>query len=247
MVDVHLDENTLFIYSADHGVSGKFTVKDRGLNVPFIVRWPNVVQPGTRKTQLIHYTDVLPTFMEIAGGNPAKDMDGKSFLNLLMGDDQDIHQYVYGVRTNQNIQRTAIFPSRMIRDKRYKYIRNFNSIEVLEQNLGENPYVNAFLRIGAMKFKEEPFEELYDLKKDPFEQVNLVSLPEFKETKERLVRDMFLWMEKQGDILDDQPGNMPIITAKSFRLDQNTEFISVPDSLVNTLKTKDYHAIDHWE
>jgi uncharacterized sulfatase len=246
-VDLHLDDNTIFIYSADHGVSGKFTVKDRGLNVPFIVRWPNVVKPGTKSSQLVHYTDVLPTFMEIAGGEASQDMDGKSFLNLLQGNDKEIHQYVYGVRTNQNIQHTAVFPSRMIRDNRYKYIRNFNSIEVLEQNLGENQHVNAFIRMGAMKFKDEPFEELYDLKKDPFELINLVNIPEFKETKKRLIRDMFLWMKKQGDILDDKPGNMPIITAKKFRLDQNTEFISIPDSLENTLNEKDYFVINHWD
>ena len=65
-VDAHLDENTLFIYSADHAVSGKFTVKDIGLKVPFVVRWPKVIKAGTTSNQLIHYTDVLPTFMDVA-------------------------------------------------------------------------------------------------------------------------------------------------------------------------------------
>jgi uncharacterized sulfatase len=163
LVDKHLDRNTMFMYSADHGVSGKFTVKDVGLKVPFVVRWPDVVKPGTISNQLIHYTDVLPSFIDMAGGKPASDLDGKSFLPLLKGQDVEIHQYVYGVRTNQNILNAAVFPSRMIRDKRYKYIRNFNSIDVLDKNLGDKPNVNIFIRRGAEKFNNEPFEELYDL------------------------------------------------------------------------------------
>ena len=125
-VDAHLDENTLFIYSADHGVSGKFTVKDIGLKVPFVVRWPKVIKAGTTSNQLIHYTDVLPTFMDVAGGKVPENVDGKSFLPILTGNDIAVNKYVYGVITNQNILNSEIFPSRMIRDKRYKYIRNFN-------------------------------------------------------------------------------------------------------------------------
>jgi uncharacterized sulfatase len=54
----------------------------------------------------------------------------------------------------------------MIRDKKFKYIRNFNSVEVLDQNLGDKPHVNAFIKMGAMQFKDDLFEELYDLEKD---------------------------------------------------------------------------------
>ncbi|MDU0352527.1 hypothetical protein RS130_00165 [Paraglaciecola aquimarina] len=129
---------------------------------------------STRSNQLIHYTDVLPTFIDIAKGEADPTMDGKSFLSLLQGNDEAIHQYVYGVRTNQNIINAHVFPSRMIRDKRYKYIRNFNALEVLNKNLTDNPNINVFLRLGAEKHANEPFEELYDLKSDPFEKVNLI-------------------------------------------------------------------------
>jgi uncharacterized sulfatase len=250
LVDTHLDsKNTLFIYSADHGLSGKFTVKDVGLKVPFIARWPNVIKPGIRSKQLIHYSDVLPTFMEIAGGKATSDMDGKSFLPLLKGEDIEINDYVYGVRVNQNILQSEIFPSRMIRDKRYKYIRNFNALEVLNQNLGNKPNVNVFIKRGAMAFKDEPFEELYDLEKDPFEQNNLAKNLEFKEIKERLIKDMFVWMVAQGDYLNDNIGYMPIITPKGnrgFKLDKDTPKRKIADSLKNTLKEGDYLVIEHW-
>ncbi|WP_298878711.1 sulfatase [uncultured Polaribacter sp.] len=248
-VDAHLDENTLFIYSADHGVSGKFTVKDIGLKVPFVVRWPKVIKAGTTSNQLIHYTDVLPTFMEVAGEKTPKNMDGKSFLSILKGNDIAVNKYVYGVRTNQNILNSEIFPSRMIRDKRYKYIRNFNSLEVVEQNLTGKSNVDYFIRRGANKFKNEPFEELYDLEKDPFEQHNLAQNPEFKLMKEKLSEDMFSWMKAQGDILDERIGNMPIITPKGkkgFKLDQDTPRRKIPDSIKNSLTKDDYIIIKHW-
>ncbi|WJJ97770.1 sulfatase family protein [Algibacter luteus] len=249
LVDTYLDENTLFIYSADHGVSGKFTVKDIGLKVPFVVRWPKVIKPGTTSNQLIHYTDVLPTFMNIAGGKATEDIDGNSFLPLLQGEDVEINKYVYGVRTNQNILNSEVFPSRMIRDKRYKYIRNFNALEVVEQNLTGKPNVDYFIKRGANAHKNEPFEELYDLQNDPFEQNNLANNTELLPIKQKLIKDMFSWMKSQGDILDEATGNMPIITPKGnkgFKLDQDTPRRKIPDSIKNTLKKDDYIVIEHW-
>jgi arylsulfatase A-like enzyme len=248
MVDTHLTDNTLFIYSADHGVSGKFTVKDIGLNVPFVVRWPSVIKAGSRSEQLVHYTDVLPTFIDAAGGQPEPSMDGKSFLNILKGEDKAIHQYVYGVRTNQNIINARVFPSRMIRDIRYKYIRNFNALAVLDKNLTDKANINAFLELGAQRHKNEPFEELYDLTNDPFEQNNLIAEPSLKTVKTRLQTQLFAWMKTQGDFLSEGFGNVPIITAPTFKLDQNKppRRTDVPKALQNTLKPEEYFIIDHW-
>ncbi|WP_298551276.1 sulfatase [uncultured Algibacter sp.] len=249
LVDEYLGDNTLFIYSADHGVSGKFTVKDIGLKVPFVARWPKVIKPGSTSNQLIHYTDVLPTFMNIAGGKSPEDMDGNSFLPILQGEDVEVNKYVYGVRTNQNILNSEVFPSRMIRNQRYKYIQNFNSLEVVEQNLTGKPNVDYFIKRGANKYKSEPFEELYDLLNDPYEQNNLAKNGELQAIKERLKKDLFSWMKSQGDILDESLGNMPIITPKGkkgFKLDQDTPRRKIPDSIKNTLKKDDYIVIEHW-
>ena len=248
-VDTHLDNNTVFIYSADHGVSGKFTVKDVGLKVPFVVRWPNVIKAGTKSNQLIHYTDVLPTFMEMAGGKVPDDMDGKSFLPLLKGNDKQINEYVYGVRTNQNILNSEVFPSRMIQNQRYKYIRNFNSLEVVEQNLTGKSNIDYFIKRGAKAFKNEPFEELYDLQNDPFEQHNLANKSELKLVKEKLIKDLFVWMKTQNDFLSEDNGNMPLITPKGnrgFKLDKDTPRRKIPDSIKNTLTQDDYTIIKHW-
>ncbi|MFP4845016.1 sulfatase [Winogradskyella sp. PE311] len=248
-VDTHLDKNTLFIYSADHGVSGKFTVKDIGLKVPFVVRWPKVIKAGSTSNQLIHYTDILPTFLEVARGKTTENMDGKSMLPLFNGKDDEINTYVYGVRTNQNILNSEIFPSRMIRDKRYKYIRNFNALEVVEQNLTGKPNVDYFIKRGANAFKNEPFEELYDIQNDPFEKHNLANKPELRSVKKKLIKDLFSWMKSQNDFLNEEKGNMPLITPKGnrgFKLDQDTPRRKIPDAIKNTLTQDDYKFIKHW-
>ncbi|WP_430932608.1 sulfatase family protein [Saccharicrinis sp. 156] len=244
-VDEELDDNTLFIYSADHGVSGKFTVYDRGLNVPFVARWPKVIKAGSRTSALIHYTDVVPTFIEMAGGKAIRDVDGKSFLPVLKDESAEIHEYVYGVQTNQGILAASVFPARMIRSKKYKYIRNFNSVEVLDQNFGDNTYVNAFLSIGANKHKNMPYEELYDIEKDPFEQNNLAQNASYDAIKQKLVVELKRWMKEQGDILTGEPGYMPLIWTQKFLLDHPRSNLSVPDSLVNTLKKEDYLILDY--
>lgn len=249
MVDKNLGDNTLFIYSADHGVSGKFTVKDIGLKVPFVVRWPSVVKPNSHSAQLIHFTDVLPTFIDIAGGKLDENLDGKSFLAMLKGVDKPIHQYVYGVSTNQNIINAHVFPSRMIRDKRFKYIRNFNALEVLNNNLTDSESVNTFLRLGAQKHASTPFEELYDMQVDPFERVNLIDAPHLQDVVERLKVDMFSWMKKQGDFLDESMGNIPLLLAPRFRLDQDNALrkTRVNPEHLNILKDQDYMVIEHWQ
>jgi uncharacterized sulfatase len=135
----------------------------------------------------------------------------------------------------------------MIRDKQYKYIRNFNALEVLEKNLGENEAVNLFLREGALKHKDEAFEELYDLKADPFEQINLAGDLNMAHIKSRLSKQMFVWMEEQGDFLEDRFGNIPIISAPAFKLDQDSRFRTIATELRNKLKPEDYLVIEHWE
>ena len=238
-VDEYLGENTLFIYSADHGKFGKYTVYDRGLNVPFIARWPGVITPGGKTDVMVHYTDVLPTFIQMAGGKVPGDIDGKSFLHVLKGSDKEIHKYVYGVQSNQNIQRAKVFPSRMVRSKKYKYIRNFNSLEVVENNYGDNDVVNQFIKLGAEQFKNVPFEELYDIEKDPFEQHNLAKDPEFRKIKGKLAKEMLAWMDRQGDFLAKEH-YMPILQPRLHRLDESNQYKKVPKELENKLKEEDY-------
>lgn len=106
--ELKLVENTVIIFSSDNGGvggystteapsqkkgftdnaplrGGKGTLYEGGIRVPFIVRWPNVVKPGSTSDQPLAHVDVYPTFLDIAGARrPRKHMlDGVSFVRVL--------------------------------------------------------------------------------------------------------------------------------------------------------------------
>ena len=239
MVDNYgLKENTMFIYASDHGLSGKWSLKEQGLRVPFIVRWPGKIKPNTTSETLLTLVDVLPTILEVSNTEIPSEIDGKSFLETLNGSKMKIHDYVFGVSTRQNIRECKIFPSRMIRGNRYKLIRNFNSVEVVNSNLGDNPVINEFAKIGAESFPNVPYEELYDLEKDPYQKVNLIDNPKYKKTRNILSVALENWMKSQEDFLLDNP--ISVLKPTLHPLDKNSKWNNVPDDLIGKLNDDDF-------
>ncbi|MEZ5384964.1 MAG: arylsulfatase [Prosthecobacter sp.] len=92
-----LRERTLVIFASDNGPDmlvpkrfnldlrgSKYTTYEGGIHVPFIMHWPGTIHPGKR-SDLVHFTDVLPTLMEVCGlkYQPTLPIDGRSFATLL--------------------------------------------------------------------------------------------------------------------------------------------------------------------
>lgn len=199
-----LEKDTVFIYSSDHGNGprAKFTTYDTGLNVPFIVRWPGRIQRG-RTDALISYVDLLPTFVELAGGQPPDDVDGTSFVPVLKGAATRHHETVFGVMNQQGVWQAHIFPRRSARGKRYHYIHNFNTMERIKLDQLDGKPIDPFHLLGAQQHPDTPEEELYDTKADPFEMVNLADDPGYDEIKAGLKKELFQWMEQQNDFLTE--------------------------------------------
>lgn len=111
-----ISKNTLLIVTSDNGPwrsfgnhagssgafrEGKGSTWEGGLRVPFLVRWPEVVEAGTVGSQLVSHLDVLPTLASITGAKlPGHKIDGISFLNVLKDKnqpgDREIFYYYYG-------------------------------------------------------------------------------------------------------------------------------------------------------
>ena len=231
-------ENSMFIYASDHGLSGKWSLKEQGLRLPFIVRWPGKIKPNTTSETLLTLVDVLPTILEVSKTKIPRELDGKSFVKSLKGDDKEINEYIYGVATRQNIRECKIFPSRMVRGSRFKLIRNFNSVEVVNSNLGDNPIKNEFAKIGAESFPNIPYEELYDLEKDPYQKVNLIKDNKYKKIRNRLSIALENWMKAQEDFLLEDP--ISILKPTLHPLDKNSKWNRVPQNLTAKLKNEDY-------
>ncbi|NDV61881.1 sulfatase-like hydrolase/transferase [Puniceicoccales bacterium CK1056] len=237
-------ENDVFFYASDHGIDGKYTTFDRGLRVPLIMRWKGQASPGGEIDALVHFVDIVPTMVEIAGGEANESLDGTSILPLVKGDADAIHEAVYGLQTYQNIQDTRVFPGRSITTGRYKLSINFNAVEALEKNYGDNTVVNEFLQLGAQKDHWRRFIELYDLSADPFEQDNLGKKPEFKELRQQLMVQLLQWMGEQGDFIElGKP--LPLLKPTLHPLDKTTRFKNVPGHLEGRLKPSDYMQ-DHY-
>lgn len=213
-----LSGNTAFIYTSDHGPQfphGKWELYDYGINVPFIVRWPGKVAPGTHSDAMISLVDILPTIMGMTGGSLTGDIDGKSILDVATGKIVDHREVIYATHTrdlNMNY-----FPIRAVRNDRYKYIWNLaperaftnhiTNSNNFEKNGGEDLW-NSWLeranndkkaRDKVRQYQHRPKEELYDLQEDPHELKNLAGDPELNETKEQLRRRLKEWMRQQGD------------------------------------------------
>jgi len=87
-----LSKNTIVIYSSDqgfwlgeHGWFDKRWMYEESLHTPLLVRWPNKIKPSSKNDLLVSNLDFAPTFLELAGAKPAKDMQGESLLPLFKG------------------------------------------------------------------------------------------------------------------------------------------------------------------
>jgi arylsulfatase A-like enzyme len=88
-----LRENTLVIYTSDqgfflgdHGLYDKRFMYEPSIRMPFLVRWPGVIKPGSVQDGLAINADFAPTFLEAAGLRVPEDMQGRSLLRLMKGE-----------------------------------------------------------------------------------------------------------------------------------------------------------------
>jgi arylsulfatase A-like enzyme len=95
--DSGLAKNTVVIYTSDqgfflgdHGWFDKRFFYEESIRMPFLIRWPGVIKPGSdgkggTVKEMVLNVDFAPTFLEIAGAAVPKDMQGRSFVPLLHG------------------------------------------------------------------------------------------------------------------------------------------------------------------
>ena len=221
LIDTYkLTENTLFITSTEQGSSlpfAKWTLYDAGLHTGFIARWPGRVEPDSICDTLVEYSDVVPTFIEAAGGDTPKNLGGKSLLPLLEGQTVNHKNFIFSQATTRGIiNAPEYFGIRSIRSQQYKYIWNFTP-EIKYENVvtipedtkwGESTVFNSWKRAAltdpsaaekVRRYHFRPSEELYNLDQDPYEWRNLADIPEYHAVKHELRAELLSWMEHVGD------------------------------------------------
>ncbi|XZE54326.1 sulfatase family protein [Planctomycetaceae bacterium SH139] len=102
-LDEHgLTENTIVIYSSDqgfflgeHGWYDKRWMFEESFRMPFLARWPGVIQPGSRPEELIQNIDYAPTFLEIAQAEIPVEIQGRSLVPLFRGTSENWRGSLY--------------------------------------------------------------------------------------------------------------------------------------------------------
>lgn len=113
--ELGLSENTIVVFTSDNGphneggfgynpeffdtngsLSGiKRDLKDGGIRVPMIVRWPGVVEAGSVESHVSYFADFMPTFSKVLGSD-LQETDGLSLLPVLTGQGkQEEHPFLY--------------------------------------------------------------------------------------------------------------------------------------------------------
>lgn len=153
-----LADNTVVVYSSDqgfylgeHGWFDKRWIYEESLRTPLIVRWPGVVEPGSRNGAMVSNLDFAATFLEAAGVAVPADMQGRSLVPLLRGQTPaDWRQSFY-----------------------YHYYESMVSHAVPEH------YGVVTQRYKLVRFPESDEWELFDLETDPHELRNVYDDPDY--------------------------------------------------------------------
>ena len=127
-------ERSVTIFLSDHGSDsefGKWSCYEAGMHVPFYLHHKGLnFLPTSRVSQLVTLADVVPTFIELGGGEvPHDQMDGQSLLPLLQEGAHAWHKkYIFGIHTSRGVRCVLNpYPIRSVSDGRWKYIRNYNA------------------------------------------------------------------------------------------------------------------------
>ena len=214
MLDKHqLRDNTLVMVVSEQGNSfpfAKWTCYGHGLQSAMVVRWPGKVKPGSQTDAMVEYVDVVPTFVEAAGGQPAKALEGRSLLPVLTGKTDQHKDHVYGIMTTRGIiNGNSIYPIRTVRDSRYRLIWNLNHEDKFTNACTKSEAFKSMVQAaeaGDAKAKElvrkyhyRPEYELFDCQADPLEMNNLIDDAKHQAIAKRLQKTLRQWMEQQGD------------------------------------------------
>jgi arylsulfatase A-like enzyme len=212
-----MEENTLLIYTADQGPEwprAKWTCYDAGLRVPLVARWPGVIKAGASNVALMSLIDVMPTFVELAGGAAPAGIDGRSFKDVLLSGAEKHDEVIFASHTGDGDMN--VFPQRCARDGRFKYILNlhperkwtthFTKVEGIPNShrdvyatWEEKAKTDAAAGRLLKTIEWHPAEELYDTDSDPSELNNLADDARQAEKLNEMRGRLRAWMEGAQD------------------------------------------------
>lgn len=223
LVDAKLGKDTFVLFSADHGAQwpfGKWNLYDTGTRVPMVVRWTGRIRPGTKTGAMVSWIDILPTLVEVGGGEAPLEIDGRSFATAFSAP-QSFKGRPEIYTTHNSDLKMNVYPMRSVRTDRWKYIANLHPEYVFTTHVdlapakGDGGYFPAWRRAAQTdpkarriveQYYRRPAEELYDLAADPDETRNLAADPKYRAVLGELRLKLAGWRTAQND---DRPVKHP--------------------------------------
>jgi N-acetylglucosamine-6-sulfatase len=172
-----LAESTVVIYMGDngfsfgeHGLIDKRQFYEESAKVPFLVRYPGILEGNQVIDKMVQNIDVAPTILELAGVKEPPQMQGHSIVPILKGEDiQWRDRIFYEYYWENSFPQTPTMHG--VRTERYKLIRYHG---IWDTN------------------------EFYDLQEDPYEMHNLIKSHEHRELINQLTDEIYDWLESTG-------------------------------------------------
>jgi arylsulfatase A-like enzyme len=179
-----LDKNTIVVFSSDHGGlsndgtkqrdlatsnfplrAGKGWMYEGGIKVPLFIRYPGQIKARTEKRSIVMLMDLMPTLLDLAGGERIEGIPAKSMRPVLetkeVWDDRTVFWYASSARPVNTGESKSI----VVRSGKWKLLH----------------------------FYEEDRVELYNIAKDPYEQNDLSGKKKCKTKK--LMKKIESWKE----------------------------------------------------
>lgn len=154
-------DDTIIVFTSDHGDNlgshrqyGKQLPYEESIGIPFLIRYPEKIRPGTCTDALLSPVDIMPTILSLAGA-ACPSVDGKDISGAAMGQDEDMQDALLIMRMawlGTNWITNGSGPWRGVRTKQYTYARKSDT---------QMPWM------------------LFDNMADPYQMNNLVSDPKY--------------------------------------------------------------------
>jgi uncharacterized protein (TIGR02145 family) len=204
-----LVDETIVVFYSDNGgplPRGKRELLDSGLHVPFLMRFPGNAHAGTVVDDLVAFVDIPATILSLAGVPVPKHLQGRPFWGDQKAPPREL---VFAARDRMDEEVDHV---RAVRDRRYKYIRNYSPDRPRYQDIDYRKQMAGMQDILRLRDEgkldlvqslwfqpTKPAEELYDTEADPHEVRDLAGDPAHHPQLERLRAALDSWLLEIGD------------------------------------------------
>jgi len=207
-----LRENTLVMFLSDHGMPLPFAKTNcwhHSTHTPWIIRWPGKVRAGSHdKKHVVGGVDLTPTVLDALGLPSFDGADGRSFLPVLAGEEQEERDFAFAHINTIASKKAYTMRAVIGRDYRYlwngwhdgkKTFRNESLSGLSWKAMTEAAKSKPEIAERVEFYSKRVPEEFYHDRRDPNSLRNLIKAPEQKARVKKLQALLRKHMENTGD------------------------------------------------